>query len=401
MTVSLAQLASSTNRNDGATIATVTIHTDAKVAYFWEGSRRTNDTTEDGWILSATCDGQAMSSSDAYDFITRERTRLWYLIDPPTGASKAFVVQRVNDTNATRAVSQVAEIRDTVNNKYRLKSVDGDGEPNSGTSISQTTTDNVETTDVLIYAHQVYNASGTSTSAGTGETQLATTEDALLVLGHGYNISGSGSPITVDSNHDFGSARSQNMVVALFELDPAAGTDGIDVSDSATARVVCSTAPTVSGLVKTATGIRLSGTADGVHASAWFRRVGTGPWIRLARFDAGVTNMEFLDESAEPNVTYSYRACHLDAEDNTCKCTGTFTQTLTGLVQEGGRFRNDDGSETTATWITGQDANISLNAGQRIRIRILLDARGNPPSQQYRITGGLITEPFQRIPVRP
>jgi hypothetical protein len=50
---------------------------------------------------------------------------------------------------------------------------------------------------------------------------------------------------------------------------------------------------------------------------------------------------------------------------------------------EGARVRNDDGSETTATWKAAQDANATAQPGERIRIRFLLDATNDPASQQY------------------
>ena len=50
------------------------------------------------------------------------------------------------------------------------------------------------------------------------------------------------------------------------------------------------------------------------------------------------------------------------------------------IEQEGFRFRNDDGSETTATWKANQDVNITLAANTAFRLRFLLKATGNPDS---------------------
>lgn len=401
MAVSLGQLAASTNRADNATITITAVDPDTKVIYFWEGSRRTNDTTNDGWIESATYEGQAMSFSDAFDFISRQRTRLWYFLNPATGANKDIVIQRVNNTGATRAVSQVAELKDTLSNKYKLKSFDGDGEPNSGTSISQTTTDNVESTDVLIYAHQVYNATGTSTSAGTGETQLNSTEDDLLVLGHGYNISGAGAQITVDSNHNFGSARSQNMVVAIFELDQIDESEIAEVSEAISSQV-SSAAPTNVSAVSAVGGVQLNGTADGVHASAWFRKTATGgSWIRIARFSAGTTSMSFLDETASPSVKYIYQACHLDSWDQTTGCAQT-AEAIWGIDQEGFRFRNDDGTEITATWKSGQDVDIAILGDNQFRLRFVVDVQGDPAAYGFRLEAKKVGDSvWHRIPVQP
>lgn len=48
--------------------------------------------------------------------------------------------------------------------------------------------------------------------------------------------------------------------------------------------------------------------------------------------------------------------------------------------QEGYRFRNDDGSETTATWRKAQDVVDTVDKNENIRPRVLTDATGNPPT---------------------
>jgi hypothetical protein len=50
------------------------------------------------------------------------------------------------------------------------------------------------------------------------------------------------------------------------------------------------------------------------------------------------------------------------------------------IEQEGFRFRNDDGSESAATWKANQDVNINLAADTAFRLRFLLKATGNPDS---------------------
>ena len=50
------------------------------------------------------------------------------------------------------------------------------------------------------------------------------------------------------------------------------------------------------------------------------------------------------------------------------------------IEQEGFRFRNDDGSESAATWKANQDVNITLAADTAFRLRFLLKATGNPDS---------------------
>lgn len=62
------------------------------------------------------------------------------------------------------------------------------------------------------------------------------------------------------------------------------------------------------------------------------------------------------------------------------------------LEQEGYRWRNDDGSESAATWLASQDANIEVAVEVPKRLRVLVNASGDPASKrfklQYRPTGG-------------
>ena len=55
------------------------------------------------------------------------------------------------------------------------------------------------------------------------------------------------------------------------------------------------------------------------------------------------------------------------------------------LEQEGFRFRNDDGSETTATWKAAQDTNVKIMADTNTRLRVLLNATGDPSAQNYQL----------------
>ena len=50
------------------------------------------------------------------------------------------------------------------------------------------------------------------------------------------------------------------------------------------------------------------------------------------------------------------------------------------IEQEGFRPRNDDGTEATATWKANQDTNITLAADTAFRLRMLLNATGDPAS---------------------
>lgn len=55
------------------------------------------------------------------------------------------------------------------------------------------------------------------------------------------------------------------------------------------------------------------------------------------------------------------------------------------LDQEGFHFRDDDGSETSASFRGAQDSNITAPILENIRLRMLINSTGNPDSGQYQI----------------
>lgn len=55
------------------------------------------------------------------------------------------------------------------------------------------------------------------------------------------------------------------------------------------------------------------------------------------------------------------------------------------LDQEGYRWRNDDGSETTATWKAAQDTAASIAPDETTRLRMLVNATNDPASAQYKL----------------
>jgi len=55
------------------------------------------------------------------------------------------------------------------------------------------------------------------------------------------------------------------------------------------------------------------------------------------------------------------------------------------IEQEGFWFRNDDGSESTATGKGNKDANITLNSDTQARLRMLLNVTGDPASKNFQL----------------
>ncbi len=72
------------------------------------------------------------------------------------------------------------------------------------------------------------------------------------------------------------------------------------------------------------------------------------------------------------------------------------------LEQEGYRFRNDDGSEITATWIDTQDLNVELAPGESLRLRILVNATDDPAPKGFRLEGQKVGDPtFRKVFIIP
>jgi hypothetical protein len=61
------------------------------------------------------------------------------------------------------------------------------------------------------------------------------------------------------------------------------------------------------------------------------------------------------------------------------------TYTVSYSDQEGFRFRNDDGNETTASWKANQDAQVTAATGTPFRVRFLVNATGDPASTAYQL----------------
>lgn len=105
-------------------------------------------------------------------------------------------------------------------------------------------------------------------------------------------------------------------------------------------------------------------------------------------------------ESIGSNHTVDYGGVEILSTTNgdqtgTSVAIATFATNITGdnwsggefssLEQEGFLFRNDDGSETTATAKGAQDANVTAPLAANLRLRMLVNATGDPSGIPYRL----------------
>lgn len=72
----------------------------------------------------------------------------------------------------------------------------------------------------------------------------------------------------------------------------------------------------------------------------------------------------------------------LDIDDITINGTTTSSGTI---EQEGFRFRNDNGSETTATWLAAQDTNIIQPKSTNTRLRFVLNSTLDRGAETYQL----------------
>lgn len=93
------------------------------------------------------------------------------------------------------------------------------------------------------------------------------------------------------------------------------------------------------------------------------------------------------------NVTVSGGGGSETARIDTVSITITYTPPAPNLTQIHSRWRNDDGSETTATWRRAEDvsATANINGIRRIRIEVSNEGAANATGTTYRLEYGLLS----------
>lgn len=139
---------------------------------------------------------------------------------------------------------------------------------------------------------------------------------------------------------------------------------------SGTFYVVVDTAANLSGV--TATQIKAGQKASGSAALASGNSA-----VSTTTPSVGVTGLS-------QSTLYSYAAVQNNSNGDSNVLTGTFT-TSAALDQSHFRWRNDDGSETTATWAAAEDTPISLAKNTPVRLRVEIGATGDPANAAYKL----------------
>jgi len=153
--------------------------------------------------------------------------------------------------------------------------------------------------------------------------------------------------------------------------------------DNGTDTVLSGTGSTQALANGDAIGLRISGSTLG----AWYRASG-GSWTELfTRTDSTYSSGGYIGFG----LGDSYAVGDDFGGGNINDATAT-------IEQEGFRWRNDDGSETGATWAANQDTNITADVSAARRLRLLLNATGAPASSAFRLdhrpaSGSWVTVP--------
>ena len=116
-------------------------------------------------------------------------------------------------------------------------------------------------------------------------------------------------------------------------------------------------------------------------------------WFVVVTDDAGTNRLNIVAFSGSSSIrkeglTYASPADPMGTPDATGAISHGIYATYTvgsTLDQSHFRFRNDDGSETTATWAAAEDTPISLAKNTPVRLRVEIGATGDPANAAYKL----------------
>jgi hypothetical protein len=158
-------------------------------------------------------------------------------------------------------------------------------------------------------------------------------------------------------------------------------------------------------------GARFSSTTNGVDEAidgiaVYGARLSSGDYYTApSQLDADILGFWPFDEGAGTSTANAVSGGQaLDTFSGTVTWVAGGTWTGVALEQEGFRWRNDDGDEDAATWLDTQDTDITAEEGANVRLRILVNASGDPASTPYQLefkktTGSLpYSSAFTKVP---
>lgn len=221
-------------------------------------------------------------------------------------------------------------------------------------------------------------------------------QDGFFNMAVGYALQSTAGPVTVRLTSTWSGGANAGLSLMLVALRPAgpstptlsgpSATPGnTDVTIGATTNQASGTLYAVIDTAANLAGVTAAQVKAGQKASGSAALASGNASVTDTSPDVGVTGLAV-------ETLYSFAAIQNNSNGDSNVVTGTFT-TTNGLDQKRFRWRNDDGSETTATWAAAEDADISVAALTPKRLRMQVAATGDPAAKafklQYRKVGDL------------
>ena len=190
---------------------------------------------------------------------------------------------------------------------------------------------------------------------------------------------GSNGSSTVSATHN-PSSSSSLVGIAAYAFSGSSGLGNTGTIDGSTAKVVSLTRANNNSAVITAMGDWAAVNDTSVNSSP------AGGTVRQAVNDpthGSAFLVDWGDQGASGTTSYG-----ITDHTGTVDMSGIAVEVKGApaiLEQEGYRWRADDGSETSATWLAGQDSNITRAADIATRLRMLVNDTGDSPSTQFQL----------------
>lgn len=213
-------------------------------------------------------------------------------------------------------------------------------------------------------------------------------QDGFFNMAVGYALQSTAGPVTVRLTSTWSGGANAGLSLMLVALRPAgpstptlsgpSATPGnTDVTIGATTNQASGTLYAVIDTAANLAGVTAAQVKAGQKASGSAALASGNAAVTDTSPDVGVTGLAV-------ETLYSFAAIQNNSNGDSNVVTGTFT-TTNGLDQKRFRFRNDDGSETTATWAAAEDADISVAALTAKRLRVQVAATGDPSAKSFKL----------------
>lgn len=237
---------------------------------------------------------------------------------------------------------------------------------------------------IVCFSHQIYNVTissitlnghaMTSTSQQSGTPRLSVYE----IKGDSNIATGTNTiSVTIDQDRD-----SVMGAIAFSGVDQTTPRQAVTTSNGTSA------SPSAASIASTSGETLLGCVVENGQRTVSSYNNQTSRWFNTGGFGSGVGSTITSTSSSE-TLTWSLNA---SSTWKTAAFSITPAAATVTIEQEGFRWRNDDGNETTATFAANQDTSISAGASTNRRLRVLLNATGDPSAKLFQLEGKKSTD---------